>query len=41
MIPALRQQFNSNFTPEKYQTFLKLIEDRCGMPVQFQLSETP
>jgi hypothetical protein len=41
MIPALRQQFNANFTPEKYQTFLKLMEDRCGAPVNFQLSETP
>jgi hypothetical protein len=41
MIPSLRQQFNSNFTPEKYQRFLKLMEERCGMPVQFRLSETP
>jgi hypothetical protein len=41
MIPALRQQFNTNFTPEKYQTFLKLMEERCGTPVNFQLSETP
>ncbi len=41
MIPALRQQFNANFTPEKYRAFLKLMEDRCGMPVNFQLSETP
>src|SRR5277367_6834031 len=41
MIPALRQQFNSNFTPEKYQTFLKLMEERCGAPVPFQISETP
>ena len=41
MIPALRQQFNSNFTPEKYQAFLKLMEERCGAPVQFQVSETP
>jgi hypothetical protein len=41
MIPALRQQFNANFTPEKYQTFLKLMEERCGAPVNFQLSETP
>jgi hypothetical protein len=41
MIPALRQQFNANFTPEKYQTFLKLMEERCGTPVKFQLSETP
>ena len=41
MIPALRQQFNSNFTPEKYQTFLKVMEERCGAPVPFQISETP
>jgi hypothetical protein len=41
MIPALRQRFNSNFTPEKYQAFLKLMEERCGAPVQFQVSETP
>ena len=41
MIPALRQQFNSDFTPEKYQAFLKLMEERCGTPVKFQVSETP
>src|ERR1700676_2035144 len=41
MIPALRQQFNSKFTPEKYLTFLELMEERCGAPVNFQLSETP
>jgi len=41
MIPALRQQFNTNFTPEKYQTFLKVMEERCGTPVQFRMSETP
>src|SRR5579864_4233750 len=41
MIPALRQQFNANFTSEKYQAFLKLMEERCGSPVKFQISETP
>jgi hypothetical protein len=41
MIPALRQRFNASFTPEKYQAFLKLMEERCGTPVKFQLSETP
>ena len=41
MIPALRRQFNANFTPEKYQAFLQLMEERCGTPVKFQLSETP
>jgi hypothetical protein len=41
MIPSLRQQFNANFTPEKYQRFLRRIDDVCGTHVSFQLSETP
>jgi hypothetical protein len=41
MIPYLRQQFNASFTPEKYQTFLRRIDDACGTHVQFRLSETP
>ena len=41
MIPGLRRQFNHNFTPEKYQTFLRRIDDICGTHVQFRLSETP
>ncbi|MFZ0321333.1 MAG: hypothetical protein WAL56_19580 [Candidatus Sulfotelmatobacter sp.] len=41
MIPSLRQQFNTSFTPEKYQTFLRRIDDACGTHVSFRLSETP
>jgi hypothetical protein len=41
MIPSLRKQFNSAFTPEKYQTFLRRIDDACGTHVQFRLAETP
>jgi hypothetical protein len=41
MIPALRQRFNANFTPERYEAFLKLMEDRCGAPIKFRLAETP
>ncbi len=41
MIPALRQQFNANFTPEKYQRLLKLMAERCGTQVQFRVCETP
>src|SRR5271166_1374873 len=41
MIPTLRKQFNAAFTPEKYQAFLRRIEDACGVQVQFRLSETP
>jgi hypothetical protein len=41
MITSLRQQFNASFTPEKYQTFLRQIDEACGTHVSFQLSETP
>src|SRR5208283_3647322 len=41
MIPSLRKQFNASFTPDKYQTFLRRIDDACGTHVQFRLSETP
>lgn len=41
MIPSLRQQFNDNFTPDKYQEFLRRIDDLCGTHVQFRLCETP
>src|ERR1700722_688966 len=41
MIPFLRKQFNDSFSPEKYQAFLRRIDDLCGTHVQFRLSETP
>jgi hypothetical protein len=41
MIPALRQQFNAKFTPEKYQRLLKVLEERCGTAVKFRVCETP
>jgi len=41
MIPSLRQPFNARFTPDKYQAFLRHIDETCGTHVQFRLSETP
>jgi len=41
MIPSLRKQFNGSFTPEKYQSFLRRVDEACGTHVQFRLSETP
>ncbi len=41
MIPSLRRQFNDSFTPEKYQAFLRRVDDACGTHVSFRLSETP
>lgn len=41
MIPSLRLDFNSRFTPKKYETLLKTLEERCGTAVKFRVSETP
>ncbi|MGH9497489.1 MAG: hypothetical protein ACRD3B_21000, partial [Candidatus Sulfotelmatobacter sp.] len=41
MIPSVRKPFNEQFTPDKYQTFLRRIDDACGTHVPFRLSETP
>ncbi len=41
MIPSLRHQFNDSFTPEKYRSFLRRVDEACGTHVQFRLSETP
>jgi len=41
MIPSLRQQFNANFTPQKYQALQTTMAERCGAPVKFRLCETP
>src|SRR5579864_9526041 len=41
MIPSLRQQFNENFTAEKYRALLRRIDDASGTHVQFRISETP
>jgi hypothetical protein len=41
MISSLRQRFNANFTPEKYQRLLKRMEEHCGTPIRFRVCETP
>jgi hypothetical protein len=41
LIPSLRQQFNRQWTPEKYRRFLELIEQRSGVATQYRHSETP
>jgi len=41
LIPSLRQPFNRQWTPEGYQRFLRLIEERSGVATQFRHSETP
>ncbi len=41
MIPDLRRDFNARFTPEKYQQFLRALDEGCGTHVKFRNSETP
>ena len=41
MIPELRARFNRDYTPEKYQHFLREIDRRSGAHVKFRNSETP
>jgi hypothetical protein len=41
LIPWLRQKFNREFTPARYQRFLALLEERSGVAPQFRHSETP
>lgn len=36
-----RQQYNANFTPEKYQALLETINSAFGEPCTFRISETP
>ena len=41
MIPFLRQQFNEQFTSDKYRALLRRVDEICGTHVQFRISETP
>ena len=41
MIPALREEFNRNYSPQKYQAFLASLAQASGAPITFRVSETP
>jgi thiosulfate reductase cytochrome b subunit len=41
MIPELRRQFNERYSPERYQRFLKMLDDGCGTHIKFRNCETP
>src|SRR5438445_13283579 len=41
MIPELRQRFNSAWTAEKYQRFLRNLDARCRTEIHFRVCETP
>ena len=41
MIPALRKEFNSRFSQEKYDEVRRRIEAECDCTVDFRLAESP
>jgi len=41
MIPELRKKFNSEFTQEKYDSFVNDLNTSLKYPVDFRISETP
>jgi hypothetical protein len=41
VIPELRKRFNEGFTPKTYGDLLKLVEERCGLRVEYRIAETP
>ena len=41
MIPFLREEFNRNYTPGKYQQLLQSLDKACGTHIGFRVSETP
>ncbi|CAN5119717.1 hypothetical protein BH23BAC2_BH23BAC2_13240 [soil metagenome] len=41
MIKSLREQYNQSFTAEKYNSFLKTIEDAYNYMPTFRIAETP
>jgi hypothetical protein len=41
MIPALRKEFNKNFTAEKYEAFLKDLDNAHPGAIEFRVAETP
>jgi hypothetical protein len=41
MVPAIRKEFNQNFTKEKYETFLKDLNSVHEGAIEFRVAETP
>jgi hypothetical protein len=41
MVPSIRKAFNSSFTIEKYEAFLKDLQSKHPGDIEFRVSETP
>lgn len=41
MVPEIRKKYNAEFTQEKYESFIKDLNEYLGIPVEFRVAETP
>jgi len=41
MVPGLRKEFNSKFSPENYRRQISDLEHRSGCEIEFRIAETP
>jgi hypothetical protein len=41
VVPELRRRFNEAYTPERYALLLRLVNERCGVPVEYRIAESP
>ena len=41
MVPALREEFNRNFTAAKYQSLLQSLDQISETHIEYRVSETP
>ncbi len=41
LIPEFRARFNSIYRPDQYLAMLALLEERCGIPIEFRVAESP
>lgn len=41
MVPAIRKQFNEQFSNEKYQLFLETLNEKFPGAIEFRVAETP
>jgi hypothetical protein len=41
MVPSIREEFNKEFTKEKYEAFLEDLHSRYPGTIDFRIAETP
>lgn len=41
MVPSIRQAYNQAFTQERYEAFVKYLNDKFNYEIEFRIAETP